>query len=245
MTGPIPSAPAEELPDVQAGRLPARYGYTMQSVFLEHVRPLLTAGVAILDLGAGRRPTIAPQHRPPGCRYVGLDISEHELRCAAPAAYDRTIAHDITRPLGPDEHFDVVLSWQVLEHVRPIEQALDNVRAVLRPGGTMVAQVSGSFAAFALLARVVPHRARVWAMARLLGHPEELKFRTYYDRCWATGLEAVLAQWSSVTLLPYYRGAVYFSFSRPLQRLYLGYETAIARHDVKNLATHYLLVARR
>lgn len=245
MTAAMPDDPAVELPEVNAGILPGRYGYSMQSVFLDHVRPLLIPDVAIVDVGAGRSPTIPRAYRPAGCRYVGLDVSESELRAAAPDAYDRTIAHDITRPLPLEEQFDVVLSWQVLEHVRPIDQALDNLRHVLRPGGTIVAQVSGAFAAFALLARVVPHRARVWAMARFLGHPEEIKFPTYYDRCWASALERILAEWSSVTILPYYRGAVYFAFSRPLQRMYLGYESALARRNVRNLATHYLLIANK
>ena len=239
------NAPAVELPEVQAGRLPARYGYAMQSVFFDHVRPLLKPGIAILDVGAGRNPIIAPDRRPAGCRYVGLDVSEEEMLCAPPGAYDMTIVHDITSALVLEEQFDLVLSWQVLEHVKPIEQALDNLKGLLRPGGTMIAQLSGSFSAFAVLARIVPHRARVWAMARFLGHPEEMKFRTYYDHCWATALETMLASWSAVTLLPYYRGAVYFGMSRPLQVLYLTYESIVADRDVRNLATHYLVIAQR
>lgn len=238
-------APAAELPEVQAGRLPRRYGYAMQSVFLEHVRPLLKPEIAILDVGAGRNPIIPPDHRPSDCHYVGLDVSEEEMRAAPAGAYDATIVHDVTHPLGFDETFDLIVSWQVLEHVKPIEQALENLKRMLRPGGTMVAQLSGSFSAFAVLARVVPHRARVWAMARYLGHAEEMKFPTSYDRCWASGLERILASWASVTVLPYYRGAVYFAFSRPLQRCYLRYESSIARHDVRNLATHYLVIAQR
>lgn len=245
MSVPIPSAPALELPEVRAGRLPARYGISMQSVFLEHVSPLLKPDMAVLDVGAGRHPAIAPEHRPPGCRYVGLDISEPELRAAPSAAYDATITHDITRPLLCEQPFDLVLSWQVLEHVKPIDDALENLRLLLRPGATMAAQVSGSFAAFSLLARVVPHRIRIRAMARLLGHPAEIKFPTHYDRCWASALERALDTWSSVTVLPYYRGAGYFGFARPLQRAYLRYESVVARRDVRNLATHYLLVARR
>jgi len=66
----------------------------------------------------------------------------------------------------------------------------------------MLAQLSGSFSGFALLARVVPHRLRVWAMARYLGHPEEEKFPTYYDHCYAGALERMLASWSSVMAGP-------------------------------------------
>jgi hypothetical protein len=48
-----------------------------------------------------------------------------------------------------------------------------------------------------------------------------------------------------VEIVPFYRGAPYFRFSRPLQRAYLAYESAIERHDRRNLATHYLVVAKR
>jgi SAM-dependent methyltransferase len=245
VTPAVLHAPARELPDVLAGLLPPRYGYAMQDVFLAHARPLLQPDVAILDVGAGRSPSIAPAQRPPGCRYVGLDISERELRSAAPGAYDGTITHDITRALAPGERFDLVLSWQVLEHVKPVERALETLREALRPGGTMLAQLSGAFSAFALLARVVPHPVRVRAMARYLAHAEEEKFPTHYDHCWATALERMCASWSSVRLLAFYRGAAYFGMSRSLQRLYLGYESAVARREVRNLATHYLVIARR
>jgi SAM-dependent methyltransferase len=239
--------PPHERADVDAGLLPARYGHRMQDDFLRRLAPLLAPGVSVLDVGAGRSPTIAREHRPPGCRYVGLDISRRELDCAEEGAYDRTIVHDVTvpLPLGDQPPFDVVISWQVLEHVKPIGRAFENLRQITRPGGTMLAQISGSFAAFALLARVVPHDLRVRAMARFLGHPEELKFPTHYDRCYARALERALAPWSSVTLQPYYRGAVYFGMWRPLQRAYLRYESMAERRDLRNLATHYLVAARR
>jgi SAM-dependent methyltransferase len=241
----IDDSPPVELEQVQAGRLPPRYGYRMQDVLLERLQPLLTPGVRVLDVGAGRSPTIAPENRPPGCTYVGLDISEHELACADSLAYDRTVVHDITQPNSELRDFDVIISWQVLEHVSPLVGALANLRSMLRPDGVLLAQLSGSFAAFALAARVVPHRIRVRVMSRYLGHPEEIKFPTRFDRCYARALERMLADWSSVEILPFYRGATYLSMSRTLQRAYLLYEGALARRDVRDLATHYLLIARR
>lgn len=245
MSPTIIDEPAREVPAVQAGLLPERYGFAMQTVFLEHLRPLLKPGIGVLDVGSGRSPTLGRKDRPPGCRYVGLDISAHELDAAAPGSYDDVIAHDITRRLPTDETFDAVISWQVLEHVKPLDEALENLRAVVRPGGTMLAQLSASFSAFALLARVMPHTLRVKAMSRYLGSSEEEKFPTHYDRCHARALERMLGSWSSVTLLPFYRGAVYFGMWQPLQRTYLAYESLIARRDVRNLATHYLVIATR
>jgi SAM-dependent methyltransferase len=241
----IDQAPPVELDDVRAGRLPARYGYRMQDVFLERLRPLLVDDVTILDVGAGRSPTLAPSDRPPGCRYLGLDISAAELDAAGPDAYDETCVHDIVEPLQELRDVDVIISWQVLEHVSSLPRALSNLRQMLRPGGTLLAQLSGSFAAFALAARVMPHRLRVKVMARHLGHAEEEKFPTHYDHCTARALSKQLQGWESSEIVPFFRGATYFSMSRPLQRLYLRYEDLIASRAWDSLATHYLVIARR
>jgi SAM-dependent methyltransferase len=241
----IDQAPPDELADVRAARLPARYGYRMQDVLLERLRPLLGPDVTILDVGAGRSPTLGVEHRPVGCRYWGLDASAAELEAAGMDAYDATYVHDVVLPPPPDlRNLDVIISWQVLEHVSSLPLALANLRAMLRPGGMLLAQLSGSFAAFAVAARVMPHRLRVKALARHLGHAEEQKFPTHYDHCHAAAIRRLLKDWAASELISLYRGATYFSFSRPLQRLYLGYENFIESRSVDNLATHYLIVAR-
>jgi SAM-dependent methyltransferase len=238
-------APAEELPQVQAGVLPDRYARSMQAEFFRRVQPLLVAEMAILDVGAGRYPTIAPADRPGGCRYVGLDIAPEELNAAAPGAYDQAVVADVTEPLNRDNEFDLIVSWQVLEHVSPLAAAFENLRAALRPGGTMLAHLTGSNAAFALLGRLMPHALRVRIATRLLGHQEEEKFPTRYDRSSYKALDRLLGRWSEVEIVPFYRGAPYFGFWRPLQRAYLAYESAIERRRRENLATHYLVVAKR
>ena len=209
------------------------------------VKPLLVPDVAILDVGAGRYPTLAAADRPSGCRYVGLDIESTELDAAAPGAYDEGVVADITKPLGRDGEFDLIVSWQVLEHVSPLKDALENLRAALRPGGTLLAQLTGSNAAFALGGRLVPPKARVWLATHVLGHQEEEKFPTRYDRSSHRTLERMLSDWSAVEIVPFYRGAPYFAFWRPAQRAYLAYESAIERRERANLATHYLVIAQR
>jgi SAM-dependent methyltransferase len=239
------AAPAQELPLVEAGLLPERYGEPMQAELFRRIQPLLVPDVSILDVGAGRYPTLAPPDRPAGCRYVGLDIESRELAAASPGAYDEDVVADVTEPLGRDEEFDVIVSWQVLEHVSPLPAAFENLRAALRPGGTMLAQLTGSNAAFALGGRLLPPKARVWLATRLLGHDPQEKFETRYDRSSYRELNRLLGAWSEVEIVPFYRGAPYFRFSRPLQRAYLAYESAIERHRRRNMATHYLVVAKR
>jgi SAM-dependent methyltransferase len=216
----------------------------MQDVFLERLRPLLVDGVTILDVGAGRDPTLAPADRPAGCRYLGLDISAEELEAAGAGAYDETYVHDIAELLADLCDVDVIISWQVLEHVGSLPRTLANLRSMLRPGGTLLAQTSGRFAAFAVAARAMPHWLRVKALTRYLGHLEEDKFPTYYDHCTARALARLLDSWESAEIVPFYRGAPYFSMSRPLQRLYLVYEDFILARGWANLATHYLVIAR-
>lgn len=245
MSPTLDDGPPQERADVEAGHLPARYGRQMQGELLDRLRPLLVPGVSILDVGGGRAPTVAAVDRPPGCRYVGLDLSAGELETAGRGAYDEVLVRDVAQPLELDRQFDLAVSWQVLEHVRPLEAALENLRRSLRPGGVLLAHLSGRFAAFAVAARLLPHAVRVRATVRLLGHREEEKFHTYYDHCYHRALVRMLAPWSSADVTPFYRGATYLSFSRPLQRAYLAYESFVARRRLLDLATHYLVVARR
>lgn len=246
MSPTIRDEQAEELPEVLAGLLPDRYATPMQAAFMARLTPLLAPNATILDIGAGRAPTLAHELRPAGCDYVGMDISDCELKAAGTRAYDRWFCHDVTNPF-PEQiiDVDVAVSWQVLEHVASTRAALAAIHAALRPGGTLLTHVSGTFANFALIARLMPHQMRSRLMRRLLGSAEEEKFPIRYNGCWAAALERSLAEWSSVEIVPFYRGAAYLRPFRLAQRVYLWYESAVARHGVRNLATHYLIIAKR
>ena len=147
----------------------------------------------------------------------------------------------------PDLHerFDLILSWQVFEHVAPLDTTLDNLRTYLRPGGRLVTMLSGGFSAFGLINRAIPRRVGVWALDRLIGRDPETVFPTHYDRCYYDALSEMLRGWSRAEVFALFRGAVYFRFSRVLQGSYLAYENWAVRTDRRNLATHYLLVADR
>jgi SAM-dependent methyltransferase len=201
--------------------------------------------MAVLDAGAGRAPSIPPDRRPRGWRYAGLDLSLAELQQAPGGSYDEIWQGDL-RDRQPElaERFDLVLSWQVLEHVKPLEAAFENLRAYLRPGGTLVAQFSGAFSIFGLINRAIPAQAGVWAMERLLNRDPETVFPAHYDRCWHGAIERMLKPWSGARIEPRYLAAGYFSFSTPAEWAYLQYENWAARGH-KNLATHYLVVARK
>jgi len=215
-------------------------------VWEERVGREMRPGIRILDVGSGRRPAIPPGQRPPNCSYVGLDLSIEELEAAPSGSYHEMVAADIVT-FQPElvERFDLIVSWQVLEHVSPLQEAVENIRRYLVPGGVFLAQLSGRYSLFALINQMLPHRLGVWAMKTFLGRDPTTVFPAHYDQCWYGALVRITASWDQVEVLPRYRGSGYFRFFGPLERAYLLYEDRTIKRGHRNLATHYLISARR
>ncbi len=61
------------------------------------------------------------EHRAKDCHYIGLDISRGELELAPAGSYDELRVADITQSSAHLEgSCDLALSYQVLEHVKPL-----------------------------------------------------------------------------------------------------------------------------
>jgi SAM-dependent methyltransferase len=226
--------------------LPERYLEDWRQPFIDHALRALPPDAHILDVGSGCHPAIPPTMRPARCTYAGLDISREELERAPAGSYDATIVSDISTP-RPDLHgaFDLIVSWQSLEHVRHVDRAIANLRRYLRPGGRAVVQVSGSFSVFALLNRALPGRLGSRVVERVMKRSHDSVFRAHYHLCHYDALAREFSCWSDVKILPRYRGAEYLRFAPPLQRIYIAYEDWAARRVARNLATHYLIAAVR
>jgi 2-polyprenyl-6-hydroxyphenyl methylase/3-demethylubiquinone-9 3-methyltransferase len=225
--------------------LPERYtndewGTRFPTAVRAHLRP----GIHVLDVGGGRTPAIPPCERPEGTVYVGLDLSADELALAPEGSYDRCISSDVADFCPELEHsFDLVVCFQVLEHVRSSQAALENMHRYLTPGGHLVAQFSGTLSAFGLANRVVPQWAIQKMIDRLLGDRAYKTFPAYYDRCWYGALRRLLAGWSEVDIEPMYVGMGYFAFSRRVRATYLAWEELTVAKDWANLASYYLIDA--
>jgi 2-polyprenyl-3-methyl-5-hydroxy-6-metoxy-1,4-benzoquinol methylase len=84
-------------------------------------------GAQTLDFGCGARP-YEPWFAAAGARYRGADID---------AAHEVRIRSDGTLDCG-DAEYDVVASFQVLEHVWDLATYLGEARRVLRKGGRLL-----------------------------------------------------------------------------------------------------------
>lgn len=228
--------------------LPPRYDVRWDEPFRLAVEGVLRPGMAILDVGSGRNASIPARDRPADTRYIGLDLSEEELKAAAPGEYDGHVVADIGSL--QDElvgQFDLIVSWQVIEHVQDVGAAFVCMRAYLRSGGTLVSLFSGRGSVFALINRVVPFHIGAPIVKRVMGRSDDSDpvFPAYYDRCTDSALRKMTRDWSQTDITPYWVGARYFGFAKFAQRSYLLYEDYLARRGIADLATHYLLVAQR
>jgi SAM-dependent methyltransferase len=90
-------------------------------------------GGVVLDFGCADQPY--RELLPPHVEYRGADLEGNPMA-------DLTIRPDGSLPL-PDESVDLVLSTQVLEHVRDPAHYLREAKRVLRPGGGLVLTTHG------------------------------------------------------------------------------------------------------
>jgi SAM-dependent methyltransferase len=203
--------------------------------------------MTVLDIGAGRTPSIPASQRPERVRYLGLDIDAAELDAAEPGSYDRAL-------IAPAEEFlaelegqvDLVLSFFALEHVRSTHDVFRNVHRYLRPGGSLIAQLAGRNSPFALLNRALPGRVARDVLARTQGRACESIFQARYDRCSYTALTELLEPlWGRYEVRPLFTGAGYVLFSRALTAAYVAYEEWTYRGKRFDLAPYYLVAATK
>jgi len=162
----------------------------------------------VLDAGGGRG------HRlkfPSNAEITGIDISDDSL--SARTDLSEQIVGDLqTYPLAT-EAFDVIVCWDVFEHLRDPHSAFLNMSNALAKGGLLVIGGPNVWSTKSLVAKATPHRFHVFAYRRLLhmphaGEPGYPPFPTYLrlamapDRLAKSSVRLGL----EVKMLRYYRG---------------------------------------
>lgn len=96
----------------------------------------------VLEVGCGTGVMAEQIHALPGVTLVATDFSPRFVELTATRGVDARQADICYLPFDEAE-FDVVYAGWMLYHVRDLERALNQVRRVLRPGGTFVAVTNG------------------------------------------------------------------------------------------------------
>jgi SAM-dependent methyltransferase len=129
----------------------------------------------VLDIGAGRRSRIVPD----GCWLAGTDISGDEL--ALNERLDARFVSDAQTPVPPlgADAFDVVVVYDVLEHLERPQRALEAALEVLAPGGVLVVAAPNPRSLKGALTRWTPFWLHRLAVRVFLGDWAPDPFPTY------------------------------------------------------------------
>jgi len=209
----------------------------------EKIESVLSPSFTILDAGCGRTAPILRKFKDKAQKLVGVDL-EDPSDIQDEVTYVKGNISDINIP---SDSVDVVISRAVLEHVEDADLVFEELKRVLKPGGSFIFLVPNEYDYVALAAKVIPNRYHKKIVAKTEGRDMEDVFPTYYkansyrsiDRlCKDHGFEIESFEW-----LGQYPSSLMFS---PVL-FYIGtmYEKVIARFDSLRYLRGWLLVQLR
>lgn len=102
----------------------------------------MTGDSDVLEVGCGTGVMAERINALPGVTLIAVDQSERFVELTSARGVDARQG-DICYLPFEDDSFDVVYAGWMLYHVRDLERAVNEVRRVLRPGGTFVAVTNG------------------------------------------------------------------------------------------------------
>jgi SAM-dependent methyltransferase len=119
------------------------------------------SSLRVLDAGCGSQTHI---ELPPNAHVVGIDISADALE--QNEALDERIVGDLeTIELAP-KSFDLIVCWDVLEHLRRPERALDSFVRALDDEGVLVLGVPNVLSVKGIVTKYTPHSFHRWIYRR-------------------------------------------------------------------------------
>lgn len=112
----------------------ARVSPTMASVVEDHVSP----DEAVLDVGCGDGRAWGAWLDARNRSYTGADVSTTAVDQARARGLDAVVVEDAAELPFADDSFDAVVCIEVLEHLFAPDDAVKEIRRVLRPGGRLI-----------------------------------------------------------------------------------------------------------
>jgi 2-polyprenyl-3-methyl-5-hydroxy-6-metoxy-1,4-benzoquinol methylase len=118
----------------------------------------------VVEAGCGARSHLS---YPSGARVLGLDILRAQLLRHAGTA--SLVQADVTALPVASAAVDLVVCWDVLEHLAAPERAVAELARVLRPGGRAVLALPNILSLKGLVTRLTPWSFHVWVYRHVLG----------------------------------------------------------------------------
>jgi SAM-dependent methyltransferase len=137
------------------------------------------ADVAVLEAGCGSTSFFRFEQT---AHLVGIDISEKQL--SRNTSLSETIRGDIQYYEFQPSTFDIIVCWNVLEHLPQPELALERFVAAVKEDGIIVLGLPNVLSLKGLLTKCLPYRLHVLAHRHLFGRKDAGKddvgpFKTY------------------------------------------------------------------
>ncbi|MGC9358256.1 MAG: class I SAM-dependent methyltransferase [Anaerolineae bacterium] len=95
----------------------------------------------LLEVGCANGAFLDAMRRTGGWDVYGVDISEHAVRCARDQLGLNVFHGQLQDARFPNHFFDIVVLWDVLEHLPDPKSALLEIRRVLAPDGWLIFRV--------------------------------------------------------------------------------------------------------
>lgn len=121
-------------------------------------------GLRVLEAGCGSASHVRFGE---GQVVVGIDISERQLE--RNELLSEKIVGDLQDYPLTAESFDIIVCWDVLEHLPRPECALRNMSRALRPGGGLVLALPDVESLKGRITKFTPYWFHVWTYRRVLG----------------------------------------------------------------------------
>lgn len=219
------------------------YGDELKAIVAAH------ADAAILELGAGRRPSFTFAEMPSTVRsYTVNDISADEL-ALLPDGYDQACFDVSGDASNFRDHYDVVFSRFLAEHVADGEAMHRNVYQVLRDGGVAFHLIPTLYAVPFVINKFLPERLTSWVLAKFAPRRAiNPKFPAYYSWCYGNPDKMVrkLAEigYSKVEVRNFY-GHFYYEKIPVLRSMHRWFSNLAARNEWTRLSSYAYIKAEK
>jgi SAM-dependent methyltransferase len=149
----------------------------------------------VLEAGCG---SITRIDLPERAHIVGIDISSEQL-ARNPKLRERILG-DIQEYRLPAGEFDLIICWDVLEHVQYPERALGNFARALSDGGLLLLAMPNADSVKGMVTKYTPLWFHRWFYRNIYGLEHVSPFRTHMDRGMSPRAVLAFARRSGLTV---------------------------------------------